>query len=949
MGVTFRIVRAILLLVLIVPSSGSYAQTYSFDHLSVSEGLPSPEIYDIFQDRNGFVWIASDNGVARYDGNRMKLFQPVDGLTDPVVFGVIQDAIGRVWFRTYSGKLCYYENGRIKPYPFNHLIEPYCNKSLLQSLYVDAYDRVTFGTTTALGTIDHFGVLSIKPITNYQMMASQVEDQVLHAYPWPHQFIDGIRMGDKTFLWEVPDRTSSYVLNVPLIKVDDAVLIGVGLKVYKIQNDQITTVFQGTHSVISLSVDNQKNVWIGCLKNGVYKASGSDFKELSQFDFLKDKSVTRVLHDHQGGLWFSTLEDGIYHVSDLRISSFKMPVASRVKAVAACDQEAVIGFEGGGAYLLNTSDFKFSQLAGPSRSPLLDVFVDSKKRIWLSADKIQVYESHHLVKSIDNPPNYFFESETGIWALGRVSLRRFVNYERADNFFIPGINRRGLTYDSLVVLIGRTGMNVYNQGMSRKYFSDLFNNTRISQILPLDGDKMVVATMGNGIYVVDKLTWGKSFFLNLQMMGNNVYSLSRIEGDLWMSTEKGIAIVSVKSLLNKSLSFELLTNLNNNLRNKFNHILFVNPYVIVFAENNMYVIPKGIKVMNEPIFSLESVVMNDAPASLQSIRKLEFNQNNLQFNFNYASFNNQNVFARYRLHPLSAWRSIFNQTLTLSSLAPGNYQLEIEYSIDNYNWKRGTQASFQISQPWWLKGQFLLGVFLVIVLVLIFFTQRRITRLREQERFDRTIREYRQQLITVEMETLERDRARIARDLHDSIGCSLAALKFTAAALARKYDDPVVAKLEGDLHDSIKEIRLIIRGMTPAGIETSRLVTVLAHYVERMTLGTVMQCEVRASGEEFHDRLISLSVFRIIQELFSNTLKYAQASKVVIQLHYTEHNLKVTYEDDGTGFNISQVQPGFGIASIESRVKALEATIRFQSHQGVQYEIDIPYKTQVMD
>src|SRR5688572_14206832 len=89
-------------------------QSFTIYNYSVPEGLPSSEVYDIFQDSKGFLWFASDNGVTKFDGSEFKNYHMKDGLTDPVVFSFFEDHNHRLWFRTFSGKLSYLENDSIK-------------------------------------------------------------------------------------------------------------------------------------------------------------------------------------------------------------------------------------------------------------------------------------------------------------------------------------------------------------------------------------------------------------------------------------------------------------------------------------------------------------------------------------------------------------------------------------------------------------------------------------------------------------------------------------------------------------------------------------------------------------------------------------------------------------------------------------------------------------------
>ncbi|MFZ6000003.1 MAG: two-component regulator propeller domain-containing protein [Bacteroidota bacterium] len=71
--------------------SSALSQEYHFQNFTELTGLPSSETYDVFQDRTGFIWIASDNGVVRYDGEEFVNFNSAQGLTDNTVFSFYED------------------------------------------------------------------------------------------------------------------------------------------------------------------------------------------------------------------------------------------------------------------------------------------------------------------------------------------------------------------------------------------------------------------------------------------------------------------------------------------------------------------------------------------------------------------------------------------------------------------------------------------------------------------------------------------------------------------------------------------------------------------------------------------------------------------------------------------------------------------------------------------
>src|SRR5205085_12158094 len=79
----------------------------NFRHITTNDGLPSSTVHFAMQDSKGYMWFATDHGVARYNGYRFRVFTTKDGLEDNTVFQIHEDAKNRVWMLTFSGKLFY--------------------------------------------------------------------------------------------------------------------------------------------------------------------------------------------------------------------------------------------------------------------------------------------------------------------------------------------------------------------------------------------------------------------------------------------------------------------------------------------------------------------------------------------------------------------------------------------------------------------------------------------------------------------------------------------------------------------------------------------------------------------------------------------------------------------------------------------------------------------------
>ena len=86
--------------------------------ITTEDGLPSNEIYQVFQDDYGYIWFATDVGVSRYNGREFTNFSMKDGLVDNTVFGFYEDHEKRLWLRSFSGKLCYFTQGTDSVYSY---------------------------------------------------------------------------------------------------------------------------------------------------------------------------------------------------------------------------------------------------------------------------------------------------------------------------------------------------------------------------------------------------------------------------------------------------------------------------------------------------------------------------------------------------------------------------------------------------------------------------------------------------------------------------------------------------------------------------------------------------------------------------------------------------------------------------------------------------------------
>lgn len=194
------------------------------------------------------------------------------------------------------------------------------------------------------------------------------------------------------------------------------------------------------------------------------------------------------------------------------------------------------------------------------------------------------------------------------------------------------------------------------------------------------------------------------------------------------------------------------------------------------------------------------------------------------------------------------------------------------------------------------------------------------------------------------LETQEAERTRIAKDLHDEVGGTLAALK-----LQLQNQDILQMGNAGavELVDSLaKNVRQISHNMMPDAIEKFGLKNALIGFISKLNLqsDTVFKYQLQAFDDYKASEEHLLAVYRIIQEILTNALKHARAKTVYVQVYMVETNVSVAIEDDGIGFDMLQTHEGIGLKNIKSRVDFLNASIEYSTsvNKGTSIQIEIP-------
>ncbi len=198
----------------------------------------------------------------------------------------------------------------------------------------------------------------------------------------------------------------------------------------------------------------------------------------------------------------------------------------------------------------------------------------------------------------------------------------------------------------------------------------------------------------------------------------------------------------------------------------------------------------------------------------------------------------------------------------------------------------------------------------------------------------------------------EQERTRLAKDLHDGLGGMLAGIKHSFSTmkgnLSMTPENQQAFERSMDMLDSsIREMRRVAHNMMPEALVTFGLDTALKDYCSSINQSGALQVSYQSIGIEGEtiDKTISITVYRIVQELITNTMKHASASNAIVQVTRTDGLISVTVEDDGKGFDVGMLNnaKGIGWANIQHRVDFLNGKIDVRSGSGKGTSVHIEF------
>jgi two-component system NarL family sensor kinase len=216
--------------------------------------------------------------------------------------------------------------------------------------------------------------------------------------------------------------------------------------------------------------------------------------------------------------------------------------------------------------------------------------------------------------------------------------------------------------------------------------------------------------------------------------------------------------------------------------------------------------------------------------------------------------------------------------------------------------------------------------------------------------YQRKLREKQQSLFQSVIDAEEKERTRIAKDLHDSLGASLSAVKLYFEGLKPSIPDQEKSTLVYDmLADACNEVRAISHQMMPQVLLREGLFVATRQFCTPFMNLPQLKFELNILGPESrpNNPTTELMIYRVLQELINNSLKHSKATEIIVQLIQSKNELILSVEDNGIGgdIKINESSNGLVISNLVSRVKYLNGQITFDNveNSGLTALVRIPF------
>ena len=911
---------------------------YSRQAWGLENGLPQNTVQALVQTPDGFVWLGTEVGLVRFDGNSFQVF---DKNTQPALPGndvrcLLATKDGSLWVGTSEG-LARMGAGETTVFTKKDGL----SGNSIEALFVGNSGNVTVATENGTDKIQD-GRATHDTWIYEENLPGPLPDYRFQVFlPQGHRAVAdsttlAIEQGGGHFTQfhvgvDIPGK------RIQLLHLDreGALWIGTngGLARWadgKLQTLPVTDPLAHA-SVLSIMEDREGNLWVGTEADGLHILRDQRFKTIGTREGLSTDATTTVVEDHAGKLWVGTSGGGLnvlrrtglapgtantYAVPDVLLSNVILSLA------AAQNGDLWVGTPDGLNRIRGSAVDSFTSADGLPDDFIRSLLADADGSLWIGTRRGLAHWIFPNTKMGANLAGVHIETFTQANGLG------------SD---LVGAMTRDKNGDLWVATFA--GLSRLQSGKIQNYTTanGLSSNVVTALLAQKDG-LLLIGTQDHGWNV-----WDGKKFIAANSDGLDQATIHAILGDglghLWFATGNGIARCDFNMPGDCShwidfgagdglRSRETATNSHPSAwRSQDGHLWFATPKGLVEIDPAHFPINSV-----PPPVSLERVTVDDIAQPLRGATMSEkIPAGHVHFEFNYAGLSfvaPQKIRYRYKLEGFDHdWTDAgARRTAYYTNIPPGHYTFKVQAANNDGVWNtEGAQLAFDLSPHFYQTIWFytLLVAFAVGMIVLL--QKRRL--MRAQREFNAVLGE----------------RNRIAREIHDTlaqgyVGISVQLevlaelLRLNKADAAAKHLDLTrgyVREGLADARQSIWALRSQDSGETTLPVRLRRIVEAEDANGLKATFSIFGAYRSLSPGTE-------QEILRIAQEAIQNVKKHAGAMQLFVQLEYRPDAIALDVRDDGRGFVQSAVSTAghYGLTGMRERAAAIGGTIEVMSEPG---------------
>ena len=960
----------------------AFSQQFSIRKYTAVDGLPQSEVRAMVEDRNGYLWLATQGGgLARFDGREFKVYTTLDGLLSNIVTTLLIDSAGSIWMAHPRGIT------KFDGQTFQKFIQPTSDGGArrIRRIYQRG-DSIFFVT--------HPGVLGkiYQDSVHYWSRPIAPEKNIFFTYVKPSKAIVHY-LNDSSFLcyYNSQKRVLSHkgvfnqtknifsYGNEVAVKSEDAYYkldlennefdkLDIPIwrhiifydsinqdfwtrsenKLYKekISGDKIISelIYDGTEIAQVLS-DSEGNTWIGSLGEGLIRYFNRDFDKCSSENL---RMVMAIAKDQTGAMWIGSGDDGLWQMNGGKIKTYKTPSPNDGVSGIKVGSDGVVyvsGKSGLGIYNRAQDEFKWlTRSDGLSSSYISSIEPDNAGGIWAG--------------TVMGGLNYYKAGKaTAIDDKANLRTKNIASLK-----FIP-------TMKSLFIGTDFGLIELKHDGTTSNVLLPEFDNTTIYSLNMYRDSLLLVGSGGAGFAVLNPKTRKKKIITPKDGLTSGfVFFVAADDQDyVWIGTVNGIS--RMKLTPKGEITEHLHYGYDNGLAG-----IESNQNAFYFGEKERYFgLIDGLYQFNDfqgknfktfPTHLTEiEILFGQEPLVKYGTRQTGFfkiparlslphNTSHITFHFNKVDKRNpQSIRYKYFLenfdmawsHPTSVGE------VTYGSLPPGRYTLKVIATNKDGSWENEPLAySFTVLTPFYQTAWFISFMFLIVAALILFGimyrVRSRVAKVMEVERI-------RQQ----EQEALRKE---IARDFHDEMGNQLtriinyvSLLKLTSNGHVHDGNGQpnglgeLFNKVEASAKNLYTGTRDFIWAIDPLNDELSQLFIHLRDFgvklFEEKNISFRANNNVRDAARLPYG--FSREANLVFKEAMTNAFKHSQAKNVTLTMSKVDDSFLLELVDDGVGFSYSAITMN-GLKNIRGRAEKIKGLLSIDGGPGEGTKVTLKFK-----